>query len=231
MEELPAVRCPPYTTKPICLGCYTFIDKDNCLPCSKCGWPMCSEECCIKGDHLLECEVFKKAGFRVVYQKFEYDTFEPLYDALTPIRMLALKQKRPKDWKNVKTLMAHLDEWKKDPKWIEEHELAMSFILENVIMTDISKDDILEMFGIGYINDFSTPIGDVKPRLCYPKVAMLSHDCTPNTVRVLQDIANDNKIQVFAAKDIKKGEKLSISYVDLFQPGLIRREILKKVHK
>ena len=27
MEEEPAVRCPPYSTKPVCLGCYTFVQK------------------------------------------------------------------------------------------------------------------------------------------------------------------------------------------------------------
>ena len=27
MEEQPAVRCPPYSTKPVCLGCYTFVQK------------------------------------------------------------------------------------------------------------------------------------------------------------------------------------------------------------
>ena len=27
MEEEPAVRCPPYSTKPVCLGCYKFVQK------------------------------------------------------------------------------------------------------------------------------------------------------------------------------------------------------------
>ena len=108
MEECPAVRCPPYTTKPICLGCYTFVEKESCFPCKQCNWPMCSEKCCSAEDHLLECEVFKSAGFKVKYHKFNYETYEPLYDAITPIRMLALKDRRPKDWKNVKALMSHL---------------------------------------------------------------------------------------------------------------------------
>merc|ERR1711963_1306448 len=101
MEELPAVRVPPYTTKPLCLGCYTFVDKDTCFPCPKCNWPMCSEDCCSNEDHLLECEVFTKAGYKAKYLKFDYENFEPLYDALTPIRVLALKEKRPKDFENV----------------------------------------------------------------------------------------------------------------------------------
>ena len=27
MEEQPALRSPPYSTKPVCLGCYTFVQK------------------------------------------------------------------------------------------------------------------------------------------------------------------------------------------------------------
>ena len=121
-----------------------------------------------------------------------------------------------------------LDEWKKDPRWIEEHEPAVSFILDNVLM-NVKKDDILEAFGIGYINEFSTYIGDVKPRLCYPKVAMISHDCTPNVIRIIYNLEANNKMHCIAATNIKKGDKLSISYVDLFEPGTIRREILRKV--
>ena len=103
---------------------------------------MCSEDCCSKEDHLLECEVFSSAGFKVKYHKFDYENFEPLYDIFTPIRMLALKDKKPTDWQNLKSLMSHLDIWKKDPRWVEDHEFAANFILENVIM-NVKKDDIL----------------------------------------------------------------------------------------
>ena len=189
---------------------------------------MCSEDCCSKEDHLLECEVFSSAGFKVNYQKFDYENFEPLYDTLTPIRMLALKDKKPKDWQNLKSLMSHLDIWKKDPGWVEDHEFAANFILDNLIM-NVKKDDILELFGIGYINDFSMIVGDVKPRVCYPKVAMISHDCAPNVARYIHNIGANNKIQCIAATNIKKGEKLSITYLDVLQPGFIRREILSRV--
>ena len=65
--------------------------------------------------------------------------------------------------------------------------------------------------------------------MAYPKVAMLSHDCTPNVVRNIYGLEDGNKIHCIASRDIKKGEKFAITYVDLLQPGTIRREILKKV--
>ena len=189
---------------------------------------MCSEDCCSKEDHLLECEVFSSAGFKVNYKKFDYENFELLYDTLTPIRILALKNKKPTNWKNLKSLMSHLDIWKKDPLWVKDHEFAANFILENLNM-NVKKDDILEIFGIGYINDFSMLVGDVKPRVIYPKVAMISHDCAPNVGRYIHNIGANNKMQCIAATNIKKGEKLSITYLDVLQPGFIRREILSRV--
>ena len=87
----------------------------------------------------------------------------------------------------------------------------------------------LETFGIGYVNDFSTFIGDVKPRVCFPKVAMISHDCAPNVARYIHNIGANNKIKCIAATNIKKGEKLSMTYIDVLQPGFIRREILSRV--
>ena len=108
IEELPVVRCPPYSTKPICLGCYEYLDKGNVYYCPKCHWPMCSKECCSKPDHKAECEIFSQSGYKVLSKKFNYQSFEPLYDVLTPIRMLALKNERPDDWKSLSSLQSHL---------------------------------------------------------------------------------------------------------------------------
>ena len=73
------------------------------------------------------------------------------------------------------------------------------------------------------------PGGDVRIRLAFPGTAMFSHDCLPNVVRHIDRHENGFEIQCYAARSIKKGEKLSNTYVDLFLPGLIRRDILKQV--
>ena len=70
---------------------------------------MCSKSCCEKEDHLLECLIFKESNFKVNASKFKYDPFEPLYDVITPLRMLGLKKQRPNDWKALMTLTSHLE--------------------------------------------------------------------------------------------------------------------------
>ena len=44
-------------------------------------------------------------------------------------------------------------------------------------------------------------------------------------------IEDNNKMRCLAAIDIKKGEKLAITYVELIMPGVLRRKLLKKVRK
>ena len=69
----------------------------------------------------------------------------------------------------------------------------------------------------------------MKIRLAFPVTAMLSHDCLPNVARHIGRQKDGFQIKGYAARNIKKGEKLSISYVDLLLPSMIRQEILKKV--
>ena len=73
------------------------------------------------------------------------------------------------------------------------------------------------------------PGGDIKIRLAFPTSAMFSHDCLPNVVRHIGRKKDGFQLQGYAARNIKKGEKLSISYVDLLLPTIIRQEILRKV--
>ena len=229
MEEFPAVRCPPYSTKPLCLGCYKFLDKKANILCPACHWPMCSKACIKAEDHLLECKLFQAADFKMKPHDFNFEEFEPLYDIITPLRMWALKSQKPQVWKELSSLMDHLEQWKTDPRWVEEHDFICDFISENLNIKGLDQDMILRLFGIGYINDFSTTVGDARVRVSYPKVAMISHDCTPNVVRFISGIGMGNKIQCYASRPIKKGDKLSITYVDLLQPTMTRREVLKKV--
>ena len=87
----------------------------------------------------------------------------------------------------------------------------------------------MELFGIAHVNDFLVMVGDVRVRLAFPDAAMFSHDCTPNVVRHIEGLSEGNVIKCYAARDITKGEKLATTYVDLFLPTLIRKDILRKV--
>ena len=189
---------------------------------------MCSEKCCLTEDHRLECRLFEKNGVKVDIRPEN----EPisLYDVITPLRMLALYEKNR--WPELTNLMSHIDDWEKESSWMEQHQPSVDFILENFTVEGIHIDErlILELFGIAYINDFSSLVGEVRLRLAFPNAAMFSHDCTPNVVRHIEPSKHGHKILCYAARAIPKGQRLTTTYVDLFLPGLIRRDILRKVH-
>ena len=222
-QEKAILRNPPPKTKPLCLGCYQYLSANNYVLCPTCHWPMCSEECCHANDHLLECSMHKKSGFQM---HIPYEAIEPYYIAILPLRMLALKGSDPQAWEELIKLMSHLSHWKIQEHFTQDHQLAVQFILDHFRLQDITEDFILQLFGIAYVNDFLAVVKDVKIRLCCPKLAMLSHDCTPNVIRCTDE--SKSVIRCYASRPIQRGQKLSHSYIDLFLPGIIRRDLLLK---
>ena len=122
LVEEPLARFPPFYTKPLCLGCYSFIDKNNHINCPECNFPMCSIECCQYPDHLLECSMFKSCKVKVQAEKFNYDTAEVLYDVITPLRILAYKKTNKEKYEEYMDLMDHIDDFRNRVGYLESHQ-------------------------------------------------------------------------------------------------------------
>ncbi|KAI1199675.1 hypothetical protein F5X97DRAFT_322163 [Nemania serpens] len=58
---------------------------------------------------------------------------------------------------------------------------------------------------------------------CYPDAARLNHDCRPNVHYRITNAA----ITVVAARDIRSGEELGVSYIDVFLPSKERKERIR----
>lgn len=67
LREKPLVYGPAQNTVPVCLGCGNGVTADSCRSCSKCGWPVCSEECEKAECHKAECYYTVKAGKKVMW--------------------------------------------------------------------------------------------------------------------------------------------------------------------
>ena len=133
-SEYSIVNYPQWKTSPLCLGCYTSIDLDQCTQCTICNWPMCSEKCSQTEDHLLECGIFQKAGIKIDTNEFKTDqknqSVVPLYDMIIPLRMLALRSQRNQEsWEKLTSLMSHSEEWAKDSTWKQKHKHAIGLFL------------------------------------------------------------------------------------------------------
>ena len=86
LTERPLTFGPLDSSRPICLGCYNPV-TDKSPKCPRCGFPMCSAECCDAKEHSdFECKYFVERGFKPETIKFKYDTDELTYAAVSPIR-------------------------------------------------------------------------------------------------------------------------------------------------
>ena len=188
---------------------------------------MCSESCSQNPDHLLECQFL--ASCKVNPADFNFEC-EPLYDAITPLRMYGLKNQKPDSWKILMEMESHAKLWKKVPGWMEAHKPILDFLLKKVKAKGLDEDLICILLGIGYTNDFSTDSGNgTNVRLTYAKTSMFSHDCSPNLVRYIDKVDANFTMKIYASRNITKGEKVAITYIDLLAPGPIRKDDLKKV--
>jgi hypothetical protein len=67
LSERPAAAGPKQFTAPACLGCYAqnvvrYSEENQShelASCSRCGWPVCSEECELAPAHRAECGYLK----------------------------------------------------------------------------------------------------------------------------------------------------------------------------
>ncbi|XP_056644380.1 uncharacterized protein LOC130450172 isoform X2 [Diorhabda sublineata] len=66
-QETPLIWGPNRSTVPVCLGCGKEINENNSRPCSKCGWPMCSDLCEKAPGHIPECRYTVLKGDDKVY--------------------------------------------------------------------------------------------------------------------------------------------------------------------
>ena len=134
LVEEPLARFPPFYTKPLCLGCYTFIDKNHHINCPGCNFPMCSIECCQYPDHLLECSMFKSCKVKVQAEKFNYDTAEVLYDVITPLRILAYKKTNKEKYEEYMDLMDHIEDFRNRVGYLESHQPVVGRYLKFIII-------------------------------------------------------------------------------------------------
>ena len=99
-KERPAVVGPYSRTKPQCLTCFRTFDPSHVYTCprslslvysehimmlvTRCGYPMCGDQCARGEEHRAECGVMTRAGVRVTIGDMEDISNE--YSAVTVLR-------------------------------------------------------------------------------------------------------------------------------------------------
>lgn len=111
LKERPYIVGPKVISTPICLGCHKSLEPQqfqipiddnkrktktvkNFYKCSKCKWPLCSEQCEKSESHIDECNLMIERKYHscIEYNAEEEHRKESAYCVIVPLRCL-LKSK------------------------------------------------------------------------------------------------------------------------------------------
>jgi len=217
LVESPLVSGPGRNGKPICLACYSLVDAE--YYCSECGWQLCSEMCeTAKSPHSLECALLKEKVIEATWQDVEEDTF--CMDFIGPLRLLLAVEKNPKLRKELlsRDMQTERRQIKLNTKYYENCEtVLMKYLKDACGLSAFSDQEILnalglfEMFGVGLQNG---------ARAIFPTLLTFQHKCSPNTYMTFLP---DGRLVVRASVQIKKGELVTRSLVEVMQCTQLRR--------
>lgn len=196
-----------------CSVCYSLMDPKKFLCRQGCGLPLC-ENCSRRKQHKAECQLFKT-----------WEPLEPQTPNILVIRLLtvaramlfnsnqkallyAMQANIDTTFRNeVKNASACFKKFPTDKKVVEYLHRTVAILNTNSYEVNSSKQS------------------DFPLRVLYPLAGILNHECVPNTTYTFDD--KNYTIILKAAKDIKEGQEITISYTKLLWSNLMRQLFLK----
>lgn len=197
LEEIPFVVGPKASSTCVCLECFCPVDATSTgSRCESCSWPLC--EICRKSSeislHKRECEILQAAKCKF-YNLSEPNAICVQLDCITPLRVLLEKDANPIQWKDeVEILEHHNDKRILTEAWQTEAHNIVGYLLFacKLKQRGIDEDLIHRVNGILEVNTFEgRTINGHSMRCLFPKIAVLSHSCTPNTIHSIHPSAGN----------------------------------------
>ncbi|CAG9832602.1 unnamed protein product [Diabrotica balteata] len=229
--EKPLLIGPPISGLLICFNCCKEIKRIAYVLCASCGTAiLCNAKCIGKFHTKEECEIFaaKQINGRCIADNCQI---------IFPLRCLLLKATNFDSWTEFMKLECHLEARRDTPIW-RRHKTDVEEILRemNIISEeDINAELIQKICGILDVNTFevrppNSTISTINPekqclRGLYIKAALMTHDCTANTLLSVDD---DFTMTVKASVDIPKDALIYFNYANVLQGSLDRREHLRE---
>merc|ERR1712062_565417 len=131
---------------------------------------------------------------------FNYSDYEPMYDTILPL---------------------------KSSTWKENQKHIIDFLLD-LKLPNVDENLICTVLAIIETNSIEKEFIGKKVKMIHPLASLLNHECSPNVILSYSGIPQGHNLQIRATKDIKKGQELTVSYIDQLLPTLIRQKILKE---
>ncbi|KZC09337.1 PREDICTED: protein msta, isoform A-like [Dufourea novaeangliae] len=212
---------PMHNSVPVCLGCFTALDKDIAVPCPKCGWPLC-RNC---KNHGLECDfTISRKDTKVSITAFGFP--HPSYQCINVIKTLHMKNVRPETYKKLLLLESHTDRINETKSFTFEESLNILRFIRRFFKTDdISDEEITRIVGILQVNGHEVPITEPPYIAIYESASLIEHSCKANCSKSFTDAGG---LIIHAATPIAKGDHISICYTDALWGTVNRRHHLSQ---
>ena len=204
-------------TNDTCLDCLKEVQ--NGYKCSKCGWPVCGEECERGPNHSVECATL--AANKETINMDAMKEKDALYWPISALRILLKCKENPRNWSIIKRMLSHREEQKKRQTWPLYHEHLIKFITEGCKLGDtFTEEEVEHVSGVIDVNSIrllSNGHG------VYLKTSIMSHSCIANTKTLLNE---DQTVDVRAVLPIKRGQEITKSYVSSVETTQMRQQKL-----
>lgn len=232
LEDDPAVFGPNHDTEPVCLEC--LLPVDGTYLCSRCNLPLCGEKCDqTRQYHIRECDLLSETpkGYKMVVDFSRVGkhpgvkAIAPEYCCITPLRLLALKDKEPELWDRVQMLMDHDDDRRKEEDYWKMFQVNAVDFLRQVCGFDFTEEEIFRATGIIRTNAFHIQHPYMKLQgasggAVFPTFSFLSHSCVANA---RYTVSSDNHLTLRAQRQIPSGSEITIQYLS-FMFGDLKRK-------
>ncbi|KAG5674227.1 hypothetical protein PVAND_004207 [Polypedilum vanderplanki] len=227
-DEIPFAIGPNIRTYCCCLECYCPVDGTaSGTRCENCSWPLCNE--CSKlsefSAHKRECEIFREAKCKFFNLPDANATCMQL-DCITPLRVLLEREINMERWKNeVEPMEDHREKRINSNAWKEDQQNIVGYLLGpcKLGQRGITAELIHKVIGVLEVNAFEAKtLKGTFVRCLYPRLAILSHSCTPNTTHAIHP-SDNYSLKVRATVAIEKGSQLFSCYT-YTQKGTLDRQ-------
>ena len=221
MQDAPLIMGPKMMTEPVCLACYRPVDGE--YNCPDCGFPLCSSDCRGSEDHEPECRAIQESGVAVKVSRF--GEVNSMYECITPVRILSLKDKNPSLWNKIMTLESNSDMREGTEVAAITQQTVVDIIHNRLQLEDEYDTELIDkVLGILDTNAFEIRLPDSSILGVYQKASLLEHDCIPNTHRTFDA---DLNLVVRAAVPIKRGQHFTSCYTEPLSTTGFRQEHLR----
>jgi len=142
-----------------------------------------------------------------------YNKPYPIYEVVTILRCLYLKQTSASKWKKLRELEAHEEARKKNGRYDKDVATMLRVIREFLKISEdvFTTQEILDVCGVLMVNSHELPVTTIPVQALYANISLLEHSCINNASKHFD---GDFRVVVRAAVNIKKGEHISINYSD-----------------